>query len=158
MIAYYAGGCFWGVEHLMQKFDGVESVVSGYMGGDLKNPTYKDVCSGNSGHLEVVKVTYNPIKICFTSLTKLFFEIHDPTQKDGQGSDIGEQYHSVIFYEDRVEKMSAEDIIFSLQDMGMDIATKLLPVTTFWSAEEYHQNYYIKNKKEPYCHIYKKLF
>lgn len=156
--AYFAGGCFWGVEHLMQKKDGVNSVISGYMGGKTEEPTYEDVCSGKSGHLEVVKVIYNPTIISYEELTKLFFEIHDSTQRNGQGPDVGSQYLSAIFYATSEEKKSGEEIITLLKDKGINAVTQVLEVSKFWSAEEYHQDYYIKHNKEPYCHMYKKIF
>lgn len=156
--AYYAGGCFWGVEHLLQKKEGVESVESGYMGGDVNNPTYEEVCTGNSGHLEVVKVIYNPSEITYEELTKFFFEIHDPTQENGQGPDIGNQYRSAIFYSNNKEKETIIKIIEILKEKGYNVVTSTLPVQKFWSAEEYHQDYYEKNHKEPYCHMYKRKF
>lgn len=156
--AYFAGGCFWGVEHLMQKKDGVYSVISGYMGGTINKPTYEEVCTGKSGHLEVVQVIYNPSVITYEELTKFFFEIHDPTQSNGQGPDIGEQYLSAIFYTTEIEKEIVKGIITLLTEKGFDVVTKVLEVSKFWSAEEYHQDYYIKHRKEPYCHMYKKIF
>ncbi|MGL1893159.1 MAG: bifunctional methionine sulfoxide reductase B/A protein [Spirochaetaceae bacterium] len=157
-VAYYAGGCFWGVEHLLQKQDGVFSVESGYMGGEVLNPTYEQVCTGDTGHLEVVRVIYNPKKISYTDLTKLFFEIHDPTQGNGQGSDIGSQYLSAIFYSTTKEFNIAKELVKILKNRGLDIVTELLESSTFWIAEDYHQDYYVKHKKEPYCHMHKKLF
>lgn len=156
--AYYAGGCFWGVEHLMQQQPGVLSVESGYMGGEVENPTYEQVCSKSTGHLEVVKVAYRPDEVSFETLTKLFFEIHDPTQTDGQGPDIGNQYLSAIFYTEDSEREVAQGLIKILEGKGMSIATQLLPKAEFWKAEDYHQDYYQKNGQSPYCHQYKKLF
>ncbi len=156
--AYYAGGCFWGVEHLMQQQAGVLSVESGYMGGEVENPTYEQVCSKSTGHLEVVKVAYRPEEVSFETLTKLFFEIHDPTQTDGQGPDIGSQYLSAIFYTEDSEREVAQSLIEILEGKGMSIATQLLPKAEFWKAEDYHQDYYQKNGQAPYCHQYKKLF
>jgi len=156
--AYYAGGCFWGVEHLMQQLSGVLSVESGYMGGEVENPTYEQVCSKSTGHLEVVKVAYRPDEVSFETLTKLFFEIHDPTQTDGQGPDIGNQYLSAIFYTEDSEREVAQGLIKILEGKGMSIATQLLPKAEFWKAEDYHQDYYQKNGQSPYCHQYKKLF
>lgn len=156
--AYYAGGCFWGVEHLMQQQSGVLSVESGYMGGEVENPTYEQVCRKSTGHLEVVKVAYRPDEVSFETLTKLFFEIHDPTQTDGQGPDIGNQYLSAIFYTEDSEREVAQGLIKILEGKGMSIATQLLPKAEFWKAEDYHQDYYQKNGQSPYCHQYKKLF
>ncbi len=156
--AYFAGGCFWGIEHLMQQQAGVEAVVSGYMGGDKDNPTYQQVCSHSTGHLEVVEVSYHPAEVSFESLARLFFEIHDPTQVDGQGPDIGEQYASAIFYADEQQKDTAEQLIAILKEKGYAVVTKLLPLCHFWPAEEYHQDYYEKTGKAPYCHRYEKKF
>jgi len=157
--AYFAGGCFWGVEHLFEQKLGVVSAVSGYMGGSVDNPSYGDVSRGNTGHFESVEVIYNPAKVNYEELAKFFFEIHDPAQADGQGPDIGEQYLSAIFYNDSGEKKIANELIDILSSKGYKIATKVLPVSTFWKAEEYHQNYYYdNNKQEPYCHVYKKKF
>ena len=156
--AYFAGGCFWGVEHLLQQQPGVVSVVSGYMGGRTENPTYEEVCKKTTGHLEVVEVSYHPDQTDFETLTKLFFEIHDPTQGDGQGPDRGEQYTSAIFYHNDEEKEIAEKLINILKVKGYDVVTRLLPMSTFWKAEDYHQDYYQKNGKQPYCHRYEKKF
>lgn len=156
--AYFAGGCFWGVEHLMQQQQGVLSVDSGYMGGTTDNPTYEEVCRGDTGHLEVVKVDYDPTQVSFEVLTKLFFEIHDPTQSDGQGPDIGNQYASAIFYQNDEEKQVSQKLINILEEKGFNVVTKLLPVSPFWRAEDYHQDYYQSNGKQPYCHQYEKKF
>ena len=156
--AYFAGGCFWGVEHLFEQKEGVVSAVSGYMGGTVDNPTYGEVLQKNTGHLEAVEVTYNPSKVNYEDLAQHFFEIHDPTQVDGQGPDIGEQYLSAIFSSDENEKNIAHKLIEILNGKGYKIATKVLPSTPFWKAEEYHQNYYDKNKQKPYCHVYEKKF
>jgi peptide methionine sulfoxide reductase msrA/msrB len=157
-MAYFAGGCFWGVEHLLQQQPGVVSVVSGYMGGQTANPTYQEVCNKTTGHLEVVEVSYRPDQTDFETLTKLFFEIHDPTQRDGQGPDKGEQYTSAIFYHNVEEKEIAKKLINILKVKGYDVVTRLLPMSTFWKAEDYHQDYYQKNGKQPYCHRYEKKF
>lgn len=156
--AYYAGGCFWGVEFLMEQQKGVKQAVSGYMGGDKKNPTYEEVCRKNTGHLETVEVTYDPKLISYEDLTKLFFEIHDPTQADGQGPDRGPQYLSAVFYNSDAEKKIVEKLINILKKKGFSVVTKVLPVKTFWQAEDYHQDYYIKTQKKPYCHSYQKRF
>ncbi|QEN03845.1 bifunctional methionine sulfoxide reductase B/A protein [Thiospirochaeta perfilievii] len=156
--AYFAGGCFWGVEHLFQKQDGVYLVTSGYMGGVTNNPSYQDVCTGKTGHLEVVKVSYDPKIISYRELVQFFFEIHDSTQKNGQGPDIGPQYLSAIFYSNKEEFETAVKVINLLKSKGYDVATELFEASKFWKAEEYHQDYYQKNNKEPYCHTYKKIF
>ena len=156
--AYYAGGCFWGVEHLFQSKSGVLSAVSGYMGGPVNNPTYQEVCTGMTGHLEVVEITYDPERASFEELTKFFFEIHDPTQANGQGPDIGPQYLSAVFFNSEEEKDTATALVDQLKENGYDVVTKLLPVETFWKAEDYHQDYYVKKNQQPYCHVYQKKF
>lgn len=156
--AIFAAGCFWGVEYYLQKLPGVLKTEVGYTGGHLKNPSYRDVCDGGSGHYEAIRVLYDPKVINYEQLTKYFFEIHDPTQRDGQGPDHGEQYLSAIFYFDDAQKKIAEKLIAELTKKGLVIATRVLPVTTFWRAEEYHQDYYDKNGKQPYCHGYTKRF
>ena len=156
--AYFAGGCFWGVEHLFQQKEGVISAVSGYMGGAKENPSYRDVSSGNTGHLEVVEVTYDADKVSYEDLARFFFEIHDPTQADGQGPDIGEQYLSAIFFNNEEEKLTAQKLIDILKEMDYEVVTQVRPAGAFWEAEEYHQDYYDKKKAKPYCHVYKKKF
>jgi len=156
--AYYAGGCFWGVEHLFQDKTGVVDAVSGYMGGDLKNPTYQDVLTGRTGHLEAVEISYDPNLVSYEELTKFFFEIHDPTQANGQGPDIGPQYLSAVFYSSAAEKETAEKLIAILKEKGYNVATKLIPAETFWKAEDYHQDYYVTKNQQPYCHFYQKKF
>jgi peptide methionine sulfoxide reductase msrA/msrB len=156
--AYFAAGCFWGVEFLFQKQIGVLEVVSGYMGGDIENPTYKIVCSGFSGHLEVVEVVFDESIVSYGTLVKLFFEIHDFTQTNGQGPDIGTQYLSAIFYCDENQKNIAEELIEQLKKKAYKVATTLRPKVKFYKAESYHQNYYNKSGKTPYCHSYRKVF
>ncbi len=158
--AHFAGGCFWGVEYYLQQLKGVISVTNGYMGGSLPNPTYKQVCSGDTGHLETVEVLYYPQYISFEELAKFFFEIHDPTQVNGQGPDIGSQYISAIFYDNNQEKEILEKLITILKNNGLDVVTKLISSKNkpFYKAEEYHQDYYFKTHKVPYCHSYKKRF
>lgn len=156
--AYFAGGCFWGVEYFFEKTAGVVSAVSGYMGGTVANPSYRQVCGKRTGHLEVVRVTYDPAQVSFEELAKLFFEIHDPTQRNGQGPDIGPQYLSAVFVGTDQERSIAEGLIAQLRESGLAVATKLLPVAEFWEAEEGHQDYYERHNKKPYCHAYKKRF
>lgn len=156
--AIFAGGCFWGVEHLMQQQPGVISVESGYIGGTVDNPTYEQVCSKQTGHAEAVKVIYDPSKVNYETLTKLFFEIHDPTQANGQGPDIGPQYRSEIFYHTPEEKAIAEKLIGQLRSNGYNVVTAVTPATTFWPAEDYHQDYYDNKGTQPYCHAYTKRF
>jgi peptide methionine sulfoxide reductase msrA/msrB len=154
----FAGGCFWGVEYYFQNAKGVLSTQVGYIGGNKDNPTYKEVCSGTTGHVEAMEVTFDPSQTTYETLAKLFFEIHDFTQTDGQGPDIGEQYLSEIFYLDDKQKETAEKLIKILTDKGLKVATTLRKATTFWKAEDYHQEYYEKNGHKPYCHAYKKIF
>lgn len=158
--AYLAGGCFWGVEYYFEKLNGVQSAISGYMGGQLTNPSYQDICSGNTGHFEVVQINYDPEIVEYKELVKLFFEIHDPTQKNGQGPDIGTQYMSAIFYEDDSEKNIAIELISTLKTKGYDVVTQLITTSNnpFFEAESYHQNYYFVHNKAPYCHSYIKKF
>jgi len=156
--AYFAGGCFWGVEYLFEKKNGVVSAESGYMGGKTENPSYEDVCAKKTGHLEAVKVVYDPKNITYDELIKYFFEIHDPTQFNGQGPDIGDQYLSAIFYSNAEEKKTAEKLIETLKQKGYKVITKLIPAAQFWPAESYHQNYYKKKGGQPYCHFYQKKF
>lgn len=155
--AIFAGGCFWGVEYLFKKLPVIKTEV-GYTGGLTKTPRYDQVCSGSTGHVEAVKVLYDPNRISYEQLARYFFEIHDPTQKSGQGPDIGEQYLSRIFYVNEQQKTIAEALIKELKKNGYEVATQVLPASTFWPAEDYHQDYYIKTGKEPYCHVYKKRF
>lgn len=156
--AILAAGCFWGVEHYLKKLPGVLRTQVGYTGGKVKNPDYKIVCAGDSGHYEAIRVIYDPAKVDYKKILQYFFEIHDSTQTNGQGPDLGEQYLSVIFYYDNNQKQIAESLLDQLNKMHKKPATKLLPVNVFWPAEEYHQDYYAKNGKQPYCHLYNKIF
>jgi peptide methionine sulfoxide reductase msrA/msrB len=156
--AYFAGGCFWGVEHLFQEKAGVVEAVSGYMGGNVDNPTYEQVCAKGTGHLESVEVTYDPGQVSYEELAKFFFEIHDPTQANGQGPDIGPQYLSAVFFSSDSEKETAEKLIGILKNKGYDVVTQVIPAGTFWIAEDYHQDYYVRKAAQPYCHIYQKKF
>lgn len=156
--AIFAGGCFWGVEHLMQQQKGVIDVISGYIGGTLKDPTYEQVCSHTSGHAEAVLITFDINQTDYETLTKLFFEIHDPTQLNRQGPDIGTQYRSEIFYKSPEQLAIATKLINLLRTKGLDIQTRVTPAGKFYPAEEYHQNYYVKKHKEPYCHFRTKRF
>lgn len=147
--AYFAGGCFWGVEYFFQKEKGVLSTRVGYMGGHLKNPTYDDVCEGNTGHAETMEVEFDPAQTSYETLARLFFEIHDPTQVNRQGPDIGEQYRSEIFYVNDEQRQIAEKLIKILKDKGYKVATKVTKADRFWVAENYHQSYYQKNGHHP---------
>jgi peptide methionine sulfoxide reductase msrA/msrB len=156
--AYFGGGCFWGVEHLLKQSEGVISTRVGYMGGRTKNPTYKQVCYENTGHAEVVEVVFDPKKTSYETLARLFFEIHDPTQINRQGPDIGDQYRSAVFYTNNEQKETAEKLIALLKGRGYNSVTEVVPADTFWVAEDYHQDYYDNTGKQPYCHIYQKRF
>lgn len=156
--AYFAGGCFWGVEHLMQQEEGVINVVSGYMGGHVDNPTYLQVKGHTTGHAETVEITYNSKVTSYETLLKLFMEIHDPTQLNRQGVDIGLQYRSEIFYLTQDEKECAEKVIGILKEKGYEVVTKVTPAGKFWVAEEYHQNYCQVHGIEPECHMRVKRF
>jgi len=157
-IAIFAGGCFWGVEYLIEKQKGVISVESGYIGGSIKNPTYEIVCSKTSGHAEAVQVIFDPSLTNYEMLAKLFFEIHDPTQFNRQGPDIGEQYRSEIFYTTPQQKNIANNLIKILRNKGYNVTTKVTPVTKFYKAENYHQDYYEHKGTLPYCHKHTKRF
>jgi len=156
--AVFAGGCFWGVEYHFSRVKGVLDVKSGYTGGEIDNPSYKQVCSGRTGHAEAVEIDYDPQQVSYETLAKLFFEIHDPTQVNRQGPDIGTQYRSALFYSDEEQKRTAEKLIAELQAKGYRVATTLEKAATFWPAEDYHQDYYEKTGHQPYCHIYTKRF
>ncbi len=151
-VAYFAGGCFWGVEHYLEEMDGVASVDSGYMGGHVKRPSYEQVTGKKTGHVETVRVRYDSKRVSYKALAKRFFEIHDPTQADGQGPDIGPQYLSVVFYNSETEKTATKGLIDRLVKRGYKVVTELRKADTFWPAEKYHQNYYARTGKKPYCH------
>ncbi len=156
--AIFAAGCFWGVEYYFKKCPGVLKTEVGYTGGQQNNPTYEMICRGDTGHFEAIRVLYDPQVITFEKVTQYFFEIHDPTQTNGQGPDLGHQYLSVIFYYDEIQKLIAESLINQLRQQNLAVATQILPVRPFWRAENYHQNYYEKTHKYPYCHRYEKRF
>jgi peptide methionine sulfoxide reductase msrA/msrB len=156
--AIFAAGCFWGVEYYFKKLKGVVNTQVGYTGGTKENPTYEEVCAHVTGHYEAIQVEYYDGFLTYEDLIKYFFEIHDFTQKDGQGPDIGQQYESVIFYNNEEEKKTAEKIIKILKGKAYTVATQQKKASKFWPAEEYHQEYYKKNGKMPYCHTYKKIF
>lgn len=156
--AIFAGGCFWGVEHRLSKLKGVHSVVSGYTGGTKENPSYRDVCSGTTGHAEAVEVTYDPALVDYETLARLFFEIHDPTQLNRQGPDVGTQYRSAVFYMDEEQRRVALKLVGELKAKGYDVVTTIEKAGPFWEAEAYHQDYYEKSGHEPYCHLYQKRF
>ena len=146
------GGCFWCVEAIFQRVDGVESVVSGYAGGTTNNPTYKEVCGGTTGHAEVAQITYDPAKVSFEELLDIFWQSHDPTTMNRQGNDLGTQYRSVLYtYTDQQLKVGRQSLAAAQKKISDPIVTEILPLTKFWPAELYHQNYYNSNSFQPYC-------
>lgn len=153
-----AAGCFWGVEYYMKKLDGVLFAESGYCGGNKPYPNYKEVCNGNTGYLEVVRIIFDKTKLSLEDLLKYFFEIHDFQQVDGQGPDIGEQYKSAIFYYNDEQKLVSEKLKNSLVQKGYKVATEIREVKPFYVAEDYHLDYYMKQGSLPYCHTHKKIF
>ena len=156
--AIFAGGCFWGVEYMLGKCPGVRSVESGYTGGKTRNPTYEEVCSHKTGHAEAVRVVFDPRQVSYEELARLFFEIHDPTQLNRQGPDVGDQYRSEIFYRTPEQRRVAERLIAELRTRGYRVVTRVTPATDFWPAENYHQDYYERKGTQPYCHAYTKRF
>ncbi|AXG75293.1 peptide-methionine (S)-S-oxide reductase [Flavobacterium arcticum] len=153
-IAIFAGGCFWCTEAFFTDLKGVDKVVSGYIGGKTENPTYKEVCSGYSGHAEAIKITFDPDDVAYEDLLEIFFSTHDPTTLNRQGADVGTQYRSEIFYTTETQKASAENFIKLLteQDIfGKKIVTKVSKASTFYPAEDNHQDYYAQNQNQPYC-------
>ena len=155
-VATFAGGCFWCVEAVFERVDGVNKVVSGYTGGDVKNPSYREVSSGNTGHAEAVQITYDPSEVSYRELLEIFFKTHNPTTLNRQGADVGTQYRSEIFYHDPEQKKLAEYYIKKLDESDIyddPIVTKLSEAGPFYEAEDYHQNYYEKNSSQGYCQI-----
>lgn len=151
--AIYAGGCFWGVEFYFRNLPGVLKTTVGYTGGTVDHPTYEQVCTGRTGHAEAIEIVFDPKQVSYENLTKWFFEIHDPTQLNRQGPDVGHQYRSVVFYKNEEQKKIAQNLISILKNKGLKVVTQLEPAATFWPAEGYHQNYYQKTGGRPYCHI-----
>jgi len=148
------GGCYWCVEAVYENLDGVKSVVSGFSGGNVPNPTYEEVCTGETGHAEVVQITYDKNVTDINEIFKVFFTVHDPTTLNRQGADVGTQYRSVIFYKNEEQKKAAQSIIAELNKAkaySNPIVTKVEPFKAFYKAEDYHQNYYANNKNQPYC-------
>ena len=153
-VATLAGGCFWCLEAVYDQLRGVESVESGYAGGKVANPTYQQVCTGTTGHAEVVQITFNPEEVTFRDLLDVFFLIHDPTTLNRQGHDVGTQYRSAIFYHSPEQKATAEQAIKDLTASGIwgsPIVTEVTPLPTFYVAEDYHQEYFENNAFQPYC-------
>jgi peptide-methionine (S)-S-oxide reductase len=155
-VATFAGGCFWCTEAVFLEIKGVEKVVSGYIGGKTKNPTYKDICTGETGHAEAIQITFNPNELAYEDLLEVFFGTHDPTSLNRQGADVGTQYRSEIFYHSEVQKTKAENYIQLLEKEKLydkKIVTKVSSATEFYLAEEYHQNYYNQNSSQGYCQM-----
>jgi peptide-methionine (S)-S-oxide reductase len=151
---YFGGGCFWCIETTMRRLKGVESAISGYTGGTTKNPSYEEVCSGTTGHVEVVKVEFDPDIISFDTLLSVFFSVHDPTQINRQGNDVGVQYRSVIFYTSAEQRDQVQAFIKNLEQENLfpeKIVTSVEPLTVFYQAEDYHQDYYNQNPGQSYC-------
>lgn len=152
--ATLGGGCFWCLEAVFQELEGVQSVVSGYAGGRVPNPSYREVCTGRTGHAEVVQVVFDPAVLSYGDLLSVFFSIHDPTTLNRQGADVGTQYRSVIFYHDAEQKRVAEAMIRELGQEGLwrdPIVTEVVPLDRFYPAEDYHQDYFRRNPGQPYC-------
>lgn len=154
--AVFAGGCFWCLEAVFGRLRGVKSVESGYMGGHVGQPTYPQVCSGNTGHAEVVRITFDPAEISYRDLLDVFFSVHDPTTLNRQGNDVGTQYRSAIFYNSQEQRQAAEEVIAELNAARVwpdPVVTALEPATEFFVAEHYHQQYYGNNSRQPYCQL-----
>ncbi|MBP9211427.1 MAG: peptide-methionine (S)-S-oxide reductase MsrA [Bacteroidetes bacterium] len=152
--ATLGAGCFWCVEAIYERLEGVESVASGYTGGTVKNPTYEQVCTGRTGHAEVIQVTFDPKKISYKELLEVFFKTHDPTTLNRQGADVGTQYRSAIFYHSPEQKAAAEQVKKEIEAAKVwddPIVTEISPASLFYKAEQYHQNYYDQNSSQPYC-------
>jgi peptide-methionine (S)-S-oxide reductase len=153
-LATFGSGCFWCVEAIFQRVDGVEKVASGYSGGYVKNPSYKEVCEGTTGHAEVCQLSYDPEQVSYDELLEIFWQTHDPTTLNRQGNDVGTQYRSVVFYHNEDQKVLAEKYKKELDEAGIyqnPIVTEIAPYETFYVAEDYHQNYFNENGSQPYC-------
>ena len=152
----FGAGCFWCIETIFQELKGVESVTSGYSGGETLNPTYKEICTGTTGHAEVVQIAYNPDVISYKELLEVFWEIHDPTTLNRQGNDVGTQYRSVVYYHNEEQKKEAEFYKKQLNEAGVwkaPVVTEVTEFDRFYPAEDYHQDYYNQNSNQPYCHF-----
>jgi len=155
--ATFGGGCFWCIEAAFEEIDGVESVTSGYAGGHTEDPSYREVCSGSTGHAEVVQVAYDPATISYEELLEVFFTVHDPTQLNRQGPDVGTQYRSIVLSHDDEQREIAASYIEALDEEGGyedDVVTELEPLETFYRAEEKHQDYFAKNPNDAYCSMH----
>ncbi|MDZ7703988.1 MAG: peptide-methionine (S)-S-oxide reductase MsrA [Trueperaceae bacterium] len=153
-VATLGGGCFWCIEAVFDQLNGVKKVVSGYEGGEVPNPTYQQVCTGSTGHAEVIEVHFDPDVVSFADILRVFFTVHDPTTLNRQGADVGTQYRSVIFYHDDEQKRTAEAVMTEIDAKNLypnPIVTELAPHDTFYPAESYHQDYYQNNRAQPYC-------
>lgn len=152
--ATLGGGCFWCIEAVLEQLRGVREVVSGYAGGDVPNPTYEQVCSGRTGHAEVVQVTFDPAEASYRELLEVFFTLHDPTTENRQGADVGTQYRSIVLYHDDAQRQAAEDVIREFEEAGVwgdPIVTQIEPLEEFYPAEAHHQEYFRNHSWQPYC-------
>jgi peptide-methionine (S)-S-oxide reductase len=149
----FGGGCFWCTEAVFQMLKGVHSVMPGYAGGEVKNPTYEQVCSGNTGHAEVIKIEFDPSLVAYEDLLTVFFATHDPTTLNRQGADHGTQYRSIILYSTPEQRDKSERFIEKLNQSGPKAVTEVVPLGDFYEAEEYHRNYYRENSSKPYCEV-----
>lgn len=155
-LATLGGGCFWCLEAVYVELNGVEKVVSGYAGGHVKNPTYREVCSGATGHAEVVQVSFDPAVISYADILRVFFTIHDPTTLNRQGADVGTQYRSIILYHNEAQKQTAIEVMQEITAQRLwpnPLVTELAPLDVFYPAEEYHQDYFARNPLQPYCQV-----
>ena len=153
-IATFGAGCFWCVEAVLQQIDGVQKVAPGYMGGSVDEPTYRQVCTGDTGHAEVAQVTFDPSVVSFVALLEWFWRLHDPTTLNRQGADVGTQYRSAIFYHSDEQRAAAEESkARAAAQFGDPIVTEISPAATFWAAEDYHHDYYRSNRAEGYCRM-----
>jgi peptide-methionine (S)-S-oxide reductase len=155
-VATLGGGCFWCLEPVFEELEGVQDVVVGYAGGDVPNPSYRQVSTGTTGHAEVVQITYDPAVISYRELLEVFFSVHDPTTLNRQGPDVGPQYRSIILYHDDAQREAAEEVIRELEESHVwegRIVTEVAPLEAFYRAEEYHQEYFHKNPEQAYCRV-----
>ncbi|MFP2994869.1 peptide-methionine (S)-S-oxide reductase MsrA [Spongiivirga sp. MCCC 1A20706] len=155
-IATFAGGCFWCTEAVFNEIKGVQKVVSGYTGGHIKNPAYREICTGRTGHAEGVQIFYDPNIVNYTDLLHIFFATHDPTTLNRQGNDVGSQYRSAIYYSDEIQKSIAEKFVNTLNESNIydkPVVTEITQLGVFYDAEEYHQNYYKSHSQQPYCQV-----
>ena len=149
--ATFGGGCFWCTEAVFQELHGVAAVESGYAGGQVANPSYEQICTGKTGHAEVIRISFDPERISFSTLLEVFFATHDPTQRNRQGADIGTQYRSVVFPHSEEQRIEAERVKSALIEEGIPVVTTIEPLTAYYPAENYHQDYFARNPVQPYC-------